>query len=238
MKAMKAIAVNRTRDVVMCGIIAFSLGFGTTLQTHAQNGNAWGHYKKEHRDNDEREEGRHDNGHGHGKWDREDKPGRGHAYGYYKNHGNPHTYYRAPEWQYASVPRRGAVITSAPSASISLNFRGLSLFFSNGVYYRPHANGYRIISAPIGIRINALPRGYAEVFVGNMPFYYYCGTYYRNVGGYYEVVRPPVGALVESIPNGYQTLNIDGETYYVVDGVQYKPEVTNNGEIWYRVLKS
>jgi hypothetical protein len=209
LKAMKTVTFKGTRNIVLCGAFAFSLGIGTSLQTYAQYSNDRRYYSNEHQESD--------------------KPG--------KKRGNFHARHdRAPEWHYTNLPRRGAVIASAPSACISLNFRGLSLFFSNGVYYRPHANGYRVVAAPIGIRINALPRGYVQFYVGNEPFFYYGGTYYRNTGGYYEVVRPPVGALVESIPNGYETLNIEGETYYMVDGVQYKPEL-NNGEIWYRVLK-
>jgi len=233
---MKIKLVNETRNIALCGAFIFSLGLGSTFQSFAQPGHAYGHNNKENKEDRDRDDDRR------GHWD--EKPGKGNAYGYYRNHGNGNAYghykdrghYREPQWRYNDLPCRGTYISSAPSASIALNFRGLSLFFNNGVYYRPHEHGYRVVAAPIGVRINALPRGYAELYVGRMPYYYYCGTYYRNYGGYYEVVRPPVGALVESIPNGYREMNIDGETYYFVDGVQYKPELYR-GEVWYRVLK-
>ncbi|MDP4207228.1 MAG: DUF6515 family protein [Bacteroidota bacterium] len=245
---MKTRLFNETRNIALYSAFIFAFGLGN-ISVFAQPGHAWGHYKKENRENNREDRddnrGRDNEGRGndrHGDWG--EKPGNGHAYGYYRNHGNGNAYghykerdyYREPHWQYRSMPSRGAVVSYAPAASVALNFRGLSFFFNNGVYYRPYERGYRVVGAPVGLRINALPRGCVELSVGRMPYYYYCGTYYRNYGGYYEVVRPPVGALVESIPNGYREMNIDGETYYVVDGVQYKPELCN-GEVWYRVLK-
>ena len=157
--------------------------------------------------------------------------------GYYYNRRPVYNAYN-PSWRYAHMPRRYSVFNTVPSFYLNLNFGGSPYRYYDGIYYRPYNNVFRVVAPPIGIFINALPRGHRRIYVNDYPYYYYNGTYYDQRDNQYIVVSPPVGAVVESIPDGYKTITIDGETFYEIDGAQYKPAVQENGEIWYEVIKS
>ncbi|MDI9859790.1 DUF6515 family protein [Flectobacillus roseus] len=141
-----------------------------------------------------------------------------------------------PNWQYANIPSRNAHYNALPTGHLSINFGGIRFAYHQGVFYKPYNSEYVVCQAPVGIRVNVLPRDCRRVVIRNVDYYYYNGTYYRPYGNEYATVAPPIGALVESIPGGYEKLMINGETYYVVDGIQYRA-VLNRGEIWYEVIK-
>lgn len=141
-----------------------------------------------------------------------------------------------PNWQYANIPSRNAHYNALPTGHLSINFGGIRFAYHQGVFYKPYNSEYVVCQAPVGIRVNMLPRDCRRVVIRNVDYYYYNGTYYRPYGNEYATVAPPLGALVESIPGGYEKLMINGETYYVVDGIQYRA-VLNRGEIWYEVIK-
>lgn len=141
-----------------------------------------------------------------------------------------------PNWQYANIPSRNAHYNALPTGHLSINFGGIRFAYHQGIFYKPYNSEYIVCQAPVGIRVNVLPRESRRVIISNVDYYYYNGTYYRPYGNEYATVAPPLGALVESIPGGYEKLMINGETYYVVDGIQYRA-VLNRGEIWYEVIK-
>lgn len=158
----------------------------------------------------------------------------------YRHHYSHPPVYSAtnPAWRYRYIPARRTVITSFPFRYETIRFSGCDYRFYNGTFYKPYQSAFIVVAPPVGIFIRILPFGYQRIYCNSLPYYYFNGTYYQDYNSEYRVVAPPVGALVESLPQGYETLTIDGETYYKIDGVQYKPEVQDNGEIWYRVIKS
>ncbi|MEA5426921.1 DUF6515 family protein [Arcicella lustrica] len=223
-------------------ILMASIGLGSSFASNAQNP----HGDRGRDDKGKKE--KHDNGnHGRGRDDnrgndRYDNNRGGDRYDNRKVVVNrrPQTtvIYRnsTPNWRYASLPRRNTVVNVAPSTSISVSFGGINFRYNNGVYYRPYQNTYMVTPAPIGIRVQYLPREHRVFNLYNRPYHYYNGAYYEYQNNDYVVVPPPIGALVESIPDGYEKLQINGDTYYIVDGVQYRA-VLQNGEIWYEVIK-
>lgn len=143
---------------------------------------------------------------------------------------------RSPNWSYANMPRRGAVVTNYPGRAEVIRYRGTPYYYHGGVFYKAYQRKYVVVRPPIGLRIQVIPPGYRIINAGGNRYYYYYGTYYVSRGRYYETVNAPIGSLVESIPDGYEKLIIDGDTYYIVDGVQYRA-VLYDGEIWYEVIK-
>ncbi|MBK8611076.1 MAG: hypothetical protein IPL84_14320 [Chitinophagaceae bacterium] len=102
------------------------------------------------------------------------------------------------------------------------------------VYRSPRA--YVHFGPVFGFRINVLPFGYSQIYVGSNPYYYNNGVYYRpyNTGGY-EVVAPPLNATVNKLPSDARVTVIDGQKYYQVGGTFYQEEITENNKLRYRV---
>ena len=59
---------------------------------------------------------------------------------------------------------------------------------SSGVWYVKRNRGYRVVAAPIGVRVSTLPRGYKVVKVRGVKYYRYNGVYYKRSGRNYIVV--------------------------------------------------
>jgi hypothetical protein len=49
----------------------------------------------------------------------------------------------------------------------------------NGAFYRSVANGYAVISPPIGILVTSLPSGAVDQTVGGTTYFTYGGTWYQ-----------------------------------------------------------
>lgn len=135
-------------------------------------------------------------------------------------------------------PYRGQRVSTIIGPRVSIGFGGINYRYSSGYYYRPYGSYFSVVAPPVGIRINVLPRGYRNVYVGNDPYYYYGGTYYRSRpnAADYEVVDAPLGASVPELPNGSKVVVVDGQKFYEMDGTYYKEEIRNNSEIWYTVV--
>ena len=143
-------------------------------------------------------------------------------------------YYR----HYGYGPYRGQRVVHIGGPRVVIPYGGISFHYSNGYYYRPYSNYFRVVAPPIGIHINILPRGYRRVYVRDVPYYYYGGTYYRPGGrpDEYEVVDAPLGASVPDLPNGAKVVVINDQKYFELDGTYYKEEIRDNDEIWYTVV--
>ncbi|GAA5219453.1 DUF6515 family protein [Membranihabitans marinus] len=84
-------------------------------------------------------------------------------------------------------------IPALPRNSVVVHHGKLDYYFSNGLFYQPYRGGYVVVSPPIGIRIPALPLGYAKTRIHNQIFYRYQDVYYKpillaNGSQIYEVV--------------------------------------------------
>lgn len=139
---------------------------------------------------------------------------------------------------YTKLPKWGAHFTKLHAKSNLIKWRNQNYYFHSGVYYRKVNNKYRIVSAPIGIRIAVLPNEAAKIVVNRKPYYYYYGTFYiKQKDNTYETTNPPVGAKVEILPDGLEEVTIEGETVYKLDDIFFKPELTNDGKLLYQVIK-
>lgn len=107
------------------------------------------------------------------------------------------------------------------------------------IYYHPaYRPPYRYshYGPAFGIRINVLPLGYSQFYLGSNPYYYYDGIYYRpyKTGGY-EVTQPPLGAVVKYLPAGTKVTLIDGQKYYELGGTFYQERMNPDHKLRYEV---
>ena len=72
-----------------------------------------------------------------------------------------------------------------------------------------------------GAVIGTLPLGYAPLYVGATPYYYYQGVYYQNSPSGYVVVTPPTGATVAELPPGAESIPVGNVMYYYAGGAFY-----------------
>jgi len=84
-------------------------------------------------------------------------------------------------------PRHGTVVTTVHKPKI-YKFHGIKYRFAGGVWYKPHGRKYVVCAAPVGIRINILPRGHKIVTIRGKRYYKYNGVYYKKRGRGYKVV--------------------------------------------------
>ena len=133
-------------------------------------------------------------------------------------------------FHYKHLPRRGAVVTSINSKSLTVNFKGIGYRSYAGIWYRPQGKRWVVVRTPIGVRIKALPAGYSRCLVNSRTYFYYYGTYYIKTNNEYEAVQGPTGAEIKSLPEGYNTLTINGEQYYELDGIYYMPSLNENNQ--------
>ncbi|MEO5893090.1 MAG: DUF6515 family protein [Ferruginibacter sp.] len=108
------------------------------------------------------------------------------------------------------------------------------------IYYHPPYRlpyRYRHYGPAFGLRINVLPFGYNQFFIGGNPYYYYDGIYYRPYSsGGYTVAAPPLGAMVKRLPPGAKVSVIDGQKYYVLGGTFYQERMSSGNKIRYEVV--
>ncbi|MEW7290395.1 DUF6515 family protein [Aquimarina sp. 2304DJ70-9] len=85
-------------------------------------------------------------------------------------------------------PAKGVVVTKLhhPRVVVHNNVR---YYRSGGVWYVKKSRGYRTVSAPVGVRVTTLPRGYKVVKVRGVKYYTSNGVYYRRSGKKYIVVH-------------------------------------------------
>lgn len=118
-------------------------------------------------------------------------PPAGQGYGY-QNQG-PRGYSN----QYQNNRNRGrdGFVRNIPS-SARRHKMGRDIYFSHrGTYYQQVRRGYRIVEAPVGLRVRVLPRGARMIENGRRPVFASRGSFFRYVPRYdvYEVIRAPRG---------------------------------------------
>jgi len=137
---------------------------------------------------------------------------------------------RVVHHHYRHLPKRGLVVNSVHSNSLSIRFGGIGYRFHSGVWYKPHGAKWMVSRPSYGMRIQVLPVGYRTINIGQRNYFYYYGTYYVNTDKAYEVVEAPIGAEIGSLPDGSNTVEVDGNIYYVLDGIYYIPSLNEDGE--------
>ncbi|WP_044201850.1 DUF6515 family protein [Flammeovirga sp. OC4] len=133
-------------------------------------------------------------------------------------------------YNYASLPRRGAVVTRLPNNAIAYNHNKIRYSYASGIWYRSNGRNWVVAPPVYGFRVNSLPVGYQRIRVRNKAYYYYYGTYYQKKNDGYVVVEGPKDAEVNSIPKGYTTVTVNGEEFYELNGEYYMASVNEKGE--------
>lgn len=145
----------------------------------------------------------------------------------------------APHHRYANLPRWGYSTKVAPKKAIIIAHSGINYHYHSGIYYKKVGANYKIIKAPVGIRVRSLPEGRIRFLLKGKKYYYYYGTYYvkSDNDSEYITVDPPKGAKVDALPEGYNTVELNGEEFYEFEGTYYKAITNENGEEWYEVVE-
>ena len=131
---------------------------------------------------------------------------------------------------------------------------GVSYRYVNGLYYRPYASGFRIVTPPIGLRVSILPSGFNTVTLAGRPYFVAGGVYYLQSGpSVYIVVQKPVESLVAenppgeaanaiqhsmvaSLPQGTSMVTINNKRYYKVNDTYYEKVTSENGEAGFVIV--
>ena len=164
-------------------------------------------------------------------------------------------YYR----HYGYGPYRGQRVVHIGGPRVVIPYGGISFHYSNGYYYRPYSNYFRVVAPPIGIHINILPRGYRRVYVvviNDQKYFELDGTYYKeeirdNDEIWYTVVgkngklstdeeyeddTPYIGDTVNELPPNCKTVVVNGNRYYVSPDDVYYEEIGSGDNIRYKVV--
>jgi hypothetical protein len=96
---------------------------------------------------------------------------------------------REPSYKHYYKP--GHNVKPLPKGYSRVLVNSLEYFFFDGFFYRPHANGYVVVDAPIGAVITQLPRFSQLVYWHKLPYYAIGNTYYRPHHKGYVVVPDP-----------------------------------------------
>jgi hypothetical protein len=131
--------------------------------------------------------------------------------------------------------RRGERYNSVPR-SVVIPYHNYNYHYADGYFFRPSGAYFSIVAPPIGIYINILPRGYRTVYYPGGICYWYNGAYYRPYNSGYQVIEPPVGVAVPELLIDAKPIVVNNEKLYEMDGVYYKEEISNRGDITYRVV--
>jgi hypothetical protein len=94
---------------------------------------------------------------------------------------------------YHRYPTRGYVVRDLPRDRVVIVRGRERFFYSGGAFYAPRGPRFVVVAPPVGIFVPVLPRFYATVFFGGIPYYYANDTYYvwRERRREYEVVARP-----------------------------------------------
>ncbi len=111
-----------------------------------------------------------------------------------------------------------------------------SLYYNQGVYYKPVTTRWVVVRAPPGTEIPFLPLGYTALTVDSDQYFYYQGDFYDHPGDY-RVARAPIGATVPYVPDAAARTTEEGESYLEYGGVRYEA-VIQAGETVYEVTSS
>lgn len=132
-----------------------------------------------------------------------------------------------------------------PRNYFSFFVAGIPFFYYSGIFYQRHNDGYVVVEAPIGARIEVLPDECSSLYV-NGQLYYTCNdVFYRPVDNYYVVCQRPtqfrvIAEIGDEVQVTIESLNVrsgPGEEYGVVS-LLYKDdvvEVTDKQGDWYYI---
>lgn len=83
---------------------------------------------------------------------------------------------------------KNVTITVLPKTHRTIVFGKKRYYVHNGVYYRAIGNGYRVVSAPVGVHVATLPAGFVAINLKSGRYYRHGNTYYRAANKGFVVV--------------------------------------------------
>jgi hypothetical protein len=131
----------------------------------------------------------------------------------------------------------GQVVDALPASAVRISANGDTVYYADGVYFRPAPTGFVVIRAPLGVIVPALPDGATRVTHAGPALWYDRGAFYAEQadGAGYRAVSPSVGCVVPSLPTDVSAIaDIDGVLYYLYAGVFYRP-IVRDGRTAYEV---
>ncbi|PCE63711.1 DUF6515 family protein [Sediminicola luteus] len=137
-----------------------------------------------------------------------------------------------PKVIYRRPVARVRVVHTLPRGTVVVSHGPYSYHYIGGIYYRPYNGVYRIVPAPIGLRVTVLPLGYRIIRVAGVSYYFYHGTFYKKKAETYVVVNAPLHAVVTTLPDETDTIEIDGKTYFEFNNVLYISIETPDGQAY------
>jgi len=84
---------------------------------------------------------------------------------------------------------KGSTVRTLPKNHVVITHRNVNYRYVDGVFYKPHAKGFVVADAPVGISVARLPKYATVVRVRGRRYFRYGGIYYQKVGRSYKVVR-------------------------------------------------
>lgn len=156
-----------------------------------------------------------------------------------QKHKHHYKHRNSPHHPYSKLPKWGFSISSTPKKSVVIKHAGAKYHFYSGVYYKHVGNKYKVVKAPIGLRIKKLPSERIVLKVRGKKYVYYYGTFYAQTtsSNEYIVVEPPLGARVNALPDGYKEVKRNGVMYCEFEGVLYSEVSSTGDKIWYEVIE-
>jgi hypothetical protein len=148
-------------------------------------------------------------------------------------------YYPHPFVSFSYGPRWhpvGFFLRALVGTAILIDLNNRSYRYSDGVFYEPYNNGYRVVPPPPGAYVPSIPQGYQQVSVGGQNYYYFGGAFFIFDGNNYQVVEAPAGAVVYNLPRGATQEMIDNFLYVQYNGTYYQP-IQINGQDAYEVVQ-
>lgn len=79
-------------------------------------------------------------------------------------------------------PKHGTVVTTVHKPKIVVH-KGAKFHFAKGVWYKTRGKKYVVCTAPVGVMVRHLPRGYKVVRVNGRKLYKYKGIWYQKKRG-------------------------------------------------------
>lgn len=98
-------------------------------------------------------------------------------------------------------PPSGYNVKTLPPRHYDLHYHGTRYYYDGGSWYRPSGTRFIVVAPPFGIVVPFLPRFYATIWVGGIPYYYANDVYYtwspeRNG---YVVTEPPANISEQTV---------------------------------------
>ena len=168
------------------------------------------------------------------------RPYYGYGGAYYRPYGS-YYYPVPPPWGYCCYNNSDLV------GAVALTVVGMSLLYSDGVYYeKTQVSGetqYKVVSPPVGATLppSSVPADAATVTVAGTAYYYYGNVFYKvapkdGALGFVTVQKPAGVTTIAALPADVQPQQAGSITYLVSGGKYYMPYLDPAGTEQYIVV--